>query len=95
MLRSKNAVQTLVRVEEPVLKRSTGSTACAHPALTVICVCLEPTTVPLNLVCMGNALNSSTGKLNIFLSSGTHFFFKTHKYTNSNRHSANRLFFLL
>lgn len=88
MLRSTNAVQTLVRVEEPVLTRSTGFTACAHPALTVFCVCLAPTTVLLNLACMGNALNSSKGKLNRCLLSGTHFFFKKHKYINSNRHSS-------
>lgn len=66
-LRSTNAAQTLVRVEEPVLIRSTASTACAHPALTVSSVCLGLTTVPPSLACMGNALNSSKGKLNRLL----------------------------
>lgn len=73
-LRSTNAAQTLVRVEEPVLIRSTASTACAHPALTVSSVCLGQTTVPLSLACMGNALNSSKGKLNNFFLLSDNFF---------------------
>lgn len=86
MLISMNAAQTLVWVEEPVLIMSMGSTACAHPALMVFCVCLGPTTVSLSLACMGNALNSRTGKLKRFL--------LTRALRNSQIQSSNRLLFL-